>query len=72
MKIWLTESCYDVRYRIEGGVCWCGVGELICVTVDAAGGAIGGEPIEFGGHCCEGEGDVCIDLVVTILFYCAL
>jgi hypothetical protein len=47
----LTERCNDIWYRIKGRVCWCGVRELVCVTVDAIASAIGGEPVEFGGHC---------------------
>lgn len=42
-----TECGYDVWYRVECCVCGCGVGEVVCMAVDA----VGGEPVEFGGHC---------------------
>ena len=61
----LIERCNDIWYRIKGRVCWCGVRELVCVTVDAIASAIGGEPVEFGGHC-----DV-VDVCGMCVYVCA-
>jgi hypothetical protein len=45
-----TERCDAVWYRVECCVGGCGVRHCVCVAVDAVC-AVGGQPVEFGGHC---------------------
>lgn len=54
-RVVCTECGYAVWYRVECCVGGCGVRQRVCVAVDAVC-AVGGQPIEFGGHCvCDGN-----------------